>query len=355
MLSFVYSIKIYYIIFSFRRQVFGQRFTLFCLIFNFLPFSYKVFEITNTFFMMKNSLGFTIKRSTILLLCASLFSACQNGLEQSSNDSFSSFENSSAIFHEPFPDFSEDIFPPVLPSIEENSDVWNTDDVDVSYIDTTKKLIAFTFDDSPSKTLENIFAVFASFNETHPESKATATVFFNSYLFDSSTLHLLQTACVLGFELGNHTHSHHDLTTLDESDLKREIDKTDVALKKADKKERHLLRAPYGKINEFVTQRAPAPLINWSIDTLDWKKQSAEAIYNEVYSNRFDGAIALMHDGYDNTVEALKRLLPDLTADGYQIVSVSALAKAHGVLLKTGKVYVRARKAKNKPTRYALK
>ncbi|MBQ8283824.1 MAG: polysaccharide deacetylase family protein [Clostridia bacterium] len=305
--------------------------------------------------MIKNSLSHTIKRNTILLLCASLFSACQNGFELSSNDMLSSFEEWSSISNTPLPDCSEDMFPPVLPSVEENPDVWNTENIDVSYIDPTKKLISFTFDDSPSKTLENIFAVFASFNETHPENKATATVFFNSYLFDSSTLHLLQTACALGFELGNHTHSHQDLTALDEFVLKEEIDKTDTALKKADGKERHLLRAPYGKTNEFVTQRVPAPLISWSIDTLDWTKRCADDIYNEVYFNRFDGAIVLMHDGYDNTIEALKRLLPDLTADGYQIVSVSALAKAHDVLLKKGNVYVRARKSKNKPTVYALK
>ncbi|MBQ8406240.1 MAG: hypothetical protein IJX09_06275 [Clostridia bacterium] len=51
-----------------------------------------------------------------------------------------------------------------------------------------------------------------------------------------------------------------------------------------------------------------------------------------------------MHDGYKHTVDALKRLLPDLKADGYQVVSVSQLAKAHGCTLRRGSTYIRARK-----------
>jgi polysaccharide deacetylase 2 family uncharacterized protein YibQ len=51
-----------------------------------------------------------------------------------------------------------------------------------------------------------------------------------------------------------------------------------------------------------------------------------------------------MHDGYYNTVNALKRLLPDLKADGYQVVNVSALSKANHCTLKSGKEYIRARK-----------
>ena len=47
-----------------------------------------------------------------------------------------------------------------------------------------------------------------------------------------------------------------------------------------------------------------------------------------------------MHDGYAHTVDALKRLLPDLYNEGYQVVSVSQMAKMHGCTLKNGKVYI---------------
>jgi len=231
--------------------------------------------------------------------------------------------------------------PPLLPA---ETDIWDVSDVDISEIAPDKKLISFTFDDSPSRSLENILSVFASFNEENPDCKASATLFCNGYLFDAQNAHLLTAACALGFELGNHTQSHKDLTTLDEEKLRREIDQTDILLSKIDGKPRHLLRAPFGKANDEVKACSPVPLIDWTIDTIDWTGVSEDAIYRAVFDNRFSGAIVLMHDGYQHTVDALKRLLPDLKADGYQVVSVSKMAKAHGCNLQKGKHYIRARK-----------
>lgn len=222
--------------------------------------------------------------------------------------------------------------------------VWDLSDVSLTDVNTDKKLISFTFDDAPARTLENILAVFAAFNEENPDCKASATVFFNGNRFDESSMPLVAAAYATGFELGNHTFSHYDLTSLTESALREEIDKTDKLLSTVDGKTRHLLRAPFGKTNDLVKSVSEVPLIDWTIDTVDWTGVSEDSIYRAVYDNRFSGAIVLMHDGYTNTVGALKRLLPDLKADGYQVVNVSQLAKAHNCVLQTGKTYIRARK-----------
>ncbi len=242
----------------------------------------------------------------------------------------------------------EEYFEPLDTELPEDvpapKNAWELSDSDVSYIDRNKKLIAFSFDDAPSRTLESIFAVFAAYNEQNPDCTATASLFVNGGLVEEASLPLLYTANMLGFELANHTHSHFDLTTLQESELREEIDRTDEILAKIDGNARHLLRAPFGRINQTVKDISPAPIMNWTIDTLDWTKNSEEDIYNSVVSALFPGAIVLMHDGYEATVSALKRLLPDLKALGYQVVSVSALAKAHGCNLKIGNEYIRLRK-----------
>lgn len=227
-----------------------------------------------------------------------------------------------------------------------DSPVWNVSDVDVRHVDVNRKLIAFTFDDAPSQGLESIFTVFAAFNEAHPHCPASATIFCNGCRIDGQSHHLLRTCLALGMELGNHTYSHADLTTLSEAELQAEIDNTDKSLQQIDGKPRHLLRAPFGKANNYVKNHAPTPLIDWSIDTNDWQGVSAQAIYDEVFNNKFSGAIVLMHDGYKNTVTALKRLLPDLEKAGYQVVNVSQLAKAHHCNLLRGGVYIRARNQK---------
>ena len=99
-------------------------------------------------------------------------------------------------------------------------EIWDLSDVDVSTIDCNRKLIAFTFDDAPTRYLENIFAVFAAFNEENPDCKASATYFFNGKLFDNENVQLLHSAVAMGFELGNHTYSHFDLTTLSDEELR---------------------------------------------------------------------------------------------------------------------------------------
>lgn len=222
--------------------------------------------------------------------------------------------------------------------------VWNTQDVDISDINPNNKLIAFTFDDAPKRSLEDLLAVYASFNETHPNCKASGTVFCNGNLIDNDVSQSLHTAITLGFELGNHSFSHYELTKLDEKTLQVEIARTDELLSRIDGKDKHLFRAPYGSMNDAVKSKIPVPVIDWTIDTLDWTGASVESIYETVFSQKFSGAIVLMHDGYPNTVYAVKRLLPDLQKAGYQVVSVSAMAKMHECKLKAGSVYIRARK-----------
>lgn len=228
---------------------------------------------------------------------------------------------------------------------EEQSDAfWDVSDVDISEIDETRKLLSFTFDDAPSRTIERLLATFAAFNEENPDCRASATFFCNGRYFDESTPTLLQTAHAMGMELGNHSFSHPDLSTLSPSEIQAEIDETDELLRRADGKRRHLFRAPYGKLSEQVKAVVETPIIDWTIDTLDWNGVTAEQIYEVVWAQKYDGAIVLMHDGYDATVYAVKRLLPALKEAGYQVASVSKTAKAHACPLKKGSVYIRARK-----------
>lgn len=230
------------------------------------------------------------------------------------------------------------------PIIVPSDDTWDVSDVDISNVDKSRKLIAFTFDDAPAKYLENILGTFAFYNEKNPDCKASATLFCNGNRIKDAYLPLLNSALALNFELGNHSFSHLNLPTLTLPEIKTEISQTDILLEKIDGKQKHLFRAPYGNVDEKVKSAVNVPIIDWTIDTLDWTEKTQEEIYQSVWENKFPGAIVLMHDGYPATVEALKRLLPDLKEAGYQVISVSALTKAHNCKLYTGNRYIRARK-----------
>ena len=221
---------------------------------------------------------------------------------------------------------------------------WQDQDVDVSCVQPNRKLLALTFDDAPASTLEEIVAVFLSYNQAHPDAPASATIFCNGARITPATATAVAAATALGFELGNHTQHHYDLSILTREQVQQEIERTDKLLYPFDKRHLHLLRTPYGKLSDDVRLTAKTPIIDWFIDTNDWTGISEEEIYDAVWQNKSDGAIVLMHDGYPNTVDALKRLLPDLYKAGYQAVGVSQMAKAHGCKLKVGCVYTRARK-----------
>ncbi len=266
-----------------------------------------------------------------LLFCSLFLSACSS--PQESNLSLNM--ESTIIFPAELP-------PQSAPTPQQP--IWDVSNVDISTIDKTRKLVALTFDDAPQSMLENLLAVFANFNQTHENCIATATVFCNGRLIHNENKHTLSAACAMGWELGNHAFSHTDLTTLSTQEQWRELNETDALLQTLDGKDRHLFRPPFGKLEREWKALLPVPIVNWTIDTLDWTGKTPDEIQQSVLQNTFDGAIVLLHDSKQNTVDAVKELLPKLYENGYQAVTLSAMAKAHGVTMKNGAEYIRLRK-----------
>ena len=77
----------------------------------------------------------------------------------------------------------------------------------------------------------------------------------------------------------------------------------------------------------------------WSLDTLDWKKKNAKKVEKYILKYVSDGEIILMHDIHETSVEAAESVIPQLIKKGYQLVTVSEMAKARGATLKDGTKY----------------
>ena len=63
----------------------------------------------------------------------------------------------------------------------------------------------------------------------------------------------------------------------------------------------------------------------WDIDTLDWKSQNVNAVMQIVESEIEDGAVILMHDAYQSSVDAALQIVDLPTAQGYEFVTVDEL------------------------------
>lgn len=203
-------------------------------------------------------------------------------------------------------------------------------------IDPNRKMVALTFDDGPGRYTKDIVNCLKNNN-------AKATFFVIGSQVDSYKSSV-KAASEIGCEIGNHTYTHPDLTKLSESEIKSQISKTDQKVKNAIGKNTTLVRTPGGSVNSKVEQNVGKPIILWSIDTLDWKTRNREKTINSVMTNVKDGDIILMHDIYEPTKEAACVLIVKLRQKGYQLVTVSELAKYRGYALGKGKVYHSLRK-----------
>ncbi|MBQ2347553.1 MAG: hypothetical protein II388_04190, partial [Clostridia bacterium] len=65
--------------------------------------------------------------------------------------------------------------------------------------------------------------------------------------------------------------------------------------------------------------------VQWDVDSLDWKGLSAEEMCERIKSNIKSGSIVLMHNGGENTPQALPMIIECIQELGYEIVPISQL------------------------------
>lgn len=203
---------------------------------------------------------------------------------------------------------------------------------------TPKKKIALTFDDGPSTANTNaILDLLEQYN-------AKATFFVCGERLTASTKTTLQRTLALGCEIGNHTVSHKDMTTLSEKDILKEIQNTNAKISQYSGTDYQctVYRPPYGNINRtamdyLYNNGVRMYSVLWSSDSLDWQYQSrynkgeitrAEAIegaFDTIVRETTDGTVILMHDIHGITPDILKLVLEKYTAEGYTFVTVSEL------------------------------
>jgi peptidoglycan/xylan/chitin deacetylase (PgdA/CDA1 family) len=200
-------------------------------------------------------------------------------------------------------------------------------------VDPSCPMVALTFDDGPDAVYTDQLL------DILEENNAVAT-FFEVGSRLSTAPEAVRRAADLGCEIGSHSYSHTDMDKLSASAIQEDLDASDDAFVQVLGYAPTLLRPPYGDVNSQVKSLG-LPLINWSVDTQDWKSQdAAQVIANVQAQASLDGQIILMHSIYESTVEAARTLVPWLQEQGYQLVTVSDLLTLRfGEEPQAGKVY----------------
>ena len=181
-------------------------------------------------------------------------------------------------------------------------------------------MIALTFDDGPGPYTAQLLDIL----DQHG-AKATFFLIGSKVSAQADVLRRMHSR---GHQLGNHSWSHPELPKLPIDQIASEIDRTNDAIKQATGVTPAILRPPYGAVNGVVLEQLGLrgmSSILWSVDTRDWADRNSEIVCSRAVAGAHPGAIILMHDIHQTSVNAVPCILSALKQQGYSFVTVQGL------------------------------
>ena len=191
--------------------------------------------------------------------------------------------------------------------------------------------VARTFDDGPSG--DNTVALM----ELLEHKGVRATFFLCGYRIETYPA-LPDALRRAGHALGVHGYSHDCFDAMTPAALREEIARTAALIGDGPR----LLRPPCGAWNGQVrsaAREAGMSIVLWSVDPEDWRCPDPEEIARRVCDGARDGSVILLHDLWPGTVDAAGRIIDRLRAEGYEFLTVPALAERAGISLEPGEAY----------------
>ncbi len=191
-----------------------------------------------------------------------------------------------------------------------------------SYANVDGPYIAMTYDDGPNKNLTpKLLDLLAAHH--------VRATFFVIGQNAAEYPEILRRAVREGHEIANHSWSHPNLGKMSDDAVRRELQKTDDAIKAAIGVRPTLLRPPYGSLStrqkKWIHNDFGYQIILWDVDPLDWKRPGPMVVCNRIVKMTRPGSIVLAHDIHAGTIEAMPAILDQLEAKGFKFVTVSEL------------------------------
>ncbi|RYE14375.1 MAG: glycosyl transferase family 2, partial [Sphingobacteriales bacterium] len=193
-----------------------------------------------------------------------------------------------------------------------------------------KKLV-LTFDDGPDPNYTpRILQILK-------EEKVPASFFVVGSMVEKN-IPLLKRIYDEGYEIGNHTFFHPDISAISLKRVKLELNATRKLIEAITGRSTILFRAPFNADAEPQTTAEVIPVaesrkqnyinIGESIDPRDWDPGvTADSIYERTIRDRDKGSMILLHDaGGDSreaTVQALPRIIRELKKRGYTFTTIA--------------------------------
>jgi len=131
-----------------------------------------------------------------------------------------------------------------------------------------------------------------------------------------------------GNEIANHSESHLHVNNLTYEENIEQIIECSDRIQVITGNPTTLYRGPYGEYNDTVVKAAEDSnhtMIQWNIDSLDYKGLTGEQMWEKIEQKLDKGSIILMHNGTENTALSLNMIIKNIKQKGYNLVTVSEL------------------------------
>lgn len=154
------------------------------------------------------------------------------------------------------------------------------------------------------------------------------TTFFLVDIWTQRFPELVKEIAARGHEIGNHSTSHPQMSKLSAEKIAQELKTMSDEAEALTGARPRLFRPPYGDYNNQVVLTARAEgyeVIQWSVDSLDWKNRGVQDLVNRATQKVRSGDIVLFHNDSQYIVEALPAILKSYQAQGLTVVPVSEL------------------------------
>ncbi|MBQ9957289.1 MAG: polysaccharide deacetylase family protein [Ruminococcus sp.] len=188
------------------------------------------------------------------------------------------------------------------------------------------KLVAITFDDGPNThTTVQVLDLLEQYD-------AKASFFLIGDNISEASAPVVKRAYDMGCEINSHSKTHSHMTELTYDEIVAEMDYVKEKVCDITGEYPKFFRPPYLEVNDTMYDAIDVPFITGYSTSDSNSAKTAQERIDAVLNNVKDGSIFLMHDFYgnDNTVEALKTIIPALQEQGYELVTLSELFERKG-------------------------
>jgi polysaccharide deacetylase family sporulation protein PdaB len=154
------------------------------------------------------------------------------------------------------------------------------------------------------------------------------TTFFLVGIWVEKYPELVQEIAARGHDVESHSTTHPHMSTLSDAKQSEELKTVADRIETLTGKRPTLFRAPYGDYNDAVvtiSRREGFEIVQWNVDSLDWKNLGADDMIKRCTKKVSPGDIVLFHNDSKFIVDALPAILDYYISQGFKVIPVSEI------------------------------